>query len=375
MIFIQLKIDNFYMFKDTVVDFTYQKKIKNSTIKSEYLQDFPNIKYKKVCIFMGANASGKTSLGRIMCSINNYLVGNAVEGAVEAIHDKNKNASIELVYITPETKKIHKLTARFNKDGLIFEQYQVCTLKKTYSLEKTVIEVENVAAEFMYDTKNNHNIENPGFKSVAYLTGNLTNTHPSNWNYSYSDFNNTSKLFKNTDITLLKKILQSFDSSIDRVASIIESDNKAHIIKFSNGDNVIIEGGNISQPQRLSRGTIEAIEVANFINFLITTKDGTFFLDEKMAYAHSEIEIAMLNLIIEKLKDNSQFFYTSHNYDVLAMNLPTHSYIFMKKDEFVEVIHPEKLGYTKNDRSLLGFVKNDVFNTLPDTAKIEALLQ
>jgi hypothetical protein len=39
----------------------------------------------------------------------------------------------------------------------------------------------------------------------------------------------------------------------------------------------------------------------------------------------------------------------------------------VKKNEFVEVMHPEKLGYTKNDRTLLGFVKNDVFETLPDT--------
>jgi hypothetical protein len=29
----------------------------------------------------------------------------------------------------------------------------------------------------------------------------------------------------------------------------------------------------------------------------------------------------------------------------------------MKKDEFVEVMHPEKLGYTKNDRNLLNLVK------------------
>lgn len=33
MIFLQLKIDNFYMFKDTYIDFTYPKKINNSTIE------------------------------------------------------------------------------------------------------------------------------------------------------------------------------------------------------------------------------------------------------------------------------------------------------------------------------------------------------
>jgi hypothetical protein len=93
-----------------------------------------------------------------------------------------------------------------------------------------------------------------------------------------------------------------------------------------------------------------------------------------MAYSHSEIEISILNLIIEKLKPNSQFFYTTHNYDILEMNLPNHSYTFMKKNKFIKVLHPGKLGYTKNDRGLLGYVKNDVFGTLPDTSKIEDFL-
>jgi hypothetical protein len=46
----------------------------------------------------------------------------------------------------------------------------------------------------------------------------------------------------------------------------------------------------------------------------------------------------------------------------------------MKKNKFIKVLHPEKLGYTKNDRGLLGYVKNDVFGTLPDTSKIEDFL-
>jgi len=93
-----------------------------------------------------------------------------------------------------------------------------------------------------------------------------------------------------------------------------------------------------------------------------------------MAYSHSEMEIAMLNLMIEKLSPNAQLFYTTHNCDLLEMNLPSHSYTFLRKDPFVKVAHPEKMGYTKNDRNLLGYMKNDVFSTLPDTTRIENLL-
>ncbi|SMN10935.1 hypothetical protein SPBRAN_1110 [uncultured Candidatus Thioglobus sp.] len=379
MIFLKLKIDNFYMFKDTEIDFTYPKKIKNSTIKGEYLEEFPNIKYKKVCIFMGANASGKTSLGKVMCSINNYLMGGPLENIAKVICDKDKEASVEVVYVTPKTKQIHKLIVKFNQEGLIFEQYRVCKLKKTYSLEQTFLDVDESSSKFLYDKDNNHGIEKPGFKSVAYAMGYHLHEEEHNWSYMFSAFNNSTVLDANinTEIRLLKKILSAFDSSIVDVKKIpkgINPGKNSYVVHFANKDSVIIDDGKMLNPERFSRGTLESIEVASFISFLQLEENGTFFLDEKMAYSHSEMEMAILNLLIEKLKSNSQLFYTTHNYDVLEMNLPSHSYTFMRKEDFVEVIHPEKLGYTKNDRSLLGFVKNDVFGTLPDTTKIEELL-
>lgn len=373
MIFLQLKIDNFYMFKGTFIDFTYPKKIKNSTIEGEYLTEFPNIKYKKVCIFMGANASGKTSLGRVMCMVNNYLNGESLNGVAKKICNKDKNALFDVVYIMPETKQIHRLIVEFNQDGLTFEKYQACKLKKTHSLEKTLEDVNTVEPVFTYDKNNNKGVENPGFRSAAHMFGyELEET--SSWNYCFSEFNNSTTQSTNLKIDLLKKILQSFDSSITGVEEITALGTGSYVVKFVNGDKVVVDNGKIITHERFSRGTLESIEVAGFINFLQTSNKGVFFLDEKMAYSHSEIEISMLNLMINSLKENSQLFYTSHNHDVLEMNLPTHSYVFMQKNEFVEISHPEKMGFTKNDRSLLSYVKNDVFSTMPDTSKIEELL-
>ncbi|VVH59713.1 hypothetical protein BSPCLSOX_1270 [uncultured Gammaproteobacteria bacterium] len=375
MIFLKLKIDNFYMFKDTEIDFTYPKKIKNSTIEGEYLAEFPNINYKKVCIFMGANASGKTSLGRIMCEINNYLAGRPVEDTPSKICDKDSNASFEVTYITPETKEIHQLKAEFDKNGLFFESYQSCGLNKTDNLKKTLAKVSALEPKSNYSQESNYGIEKPGFKSVAYLTGHQIGGETHKWSYMFSASNTSTELDINVNVSLLKELLMTFDPSIFDVVEMPEELNKnTYIVKFSNGDNIIVDNGRILDEERFSRGTLESIEVANFISFLIGNDNATLFLDEKMAHSHSELEISMLNLMVEKLKGDSQLFYTSHNYDVLEMNLPSHSYVFMKKDEFVEVMHPEKLGYTKNDRSLFGFVKNDVFGTLPDTTKIEELL-
>jgi len=375
MIFLKLKIDNFYMFKDTEFDFTYPKKIANSTIEGEFLTDFPKINYKKVCILMGANASGKTSLGKIMCLINNYLAGRDVKSFLDSICDKNKEASTEIIYIVPQSQEIHKLSIKFNVDRLIFEQHTVCKLKKTYNLNATLLAVENSLPRFTYDESNKHGVENPGFKSVTHSLGQELCEQSPIWCYKYSELNDANKLETyGVDISILEGIMKSFDNSISSVIKISESEEKSYIVKFANNDEAFIKRGEILNHKRLSRGTIESIEVADFLNYIISYDGGTFFLDEKMVYSHSEMEISILNLIIEKLKPNTQFFYTTHNYDILEMNLPSHSYTFMKKDKFVEVSHPEKMGYTKNDRNLLSYVKNDVFGTLPDTTKIEKLL-
>jgi len=369
VIFLKLEIDNFYMFKNTVIDFTYPKEITNSAIEGEYLEDFPKIKFKRVCILMGANASGKTSFGKVMCYINNYIAGSLDRDIPNYIRDKNKEASIEAVYVIPNSKTIHQLKVIFNTEGWFSEEYKFCSLKKSKTLNDTLLELKN-ARKHTQKIINNFNFMSTEMWRKVERTNNI-------WNYMYSDFKSSSESFKNTNLELLEKILKSFDSSINSVAKIKESTNDAYVIKFNNGDDVIVENGEMLNPQRLSRGTLESIEVVKFIDHISSeniNSSGSFFLDEKMAYSHSEIEVSVLNLLIEKLHRNSQLFYTTHNYDILEMSLPTHSYIFLKKDEFVEVFQPEKMGYTKNDRSLLGFVKNDVFGTLPDTSKIDSLL-
>lgn len=50
-----------------------------------------------------------------------------------------------------------------------------------------------------------------------------------------------------------------------------------------------------------------------------------------------------------------------------------HSYTFLKKENNIEAIHPEKI-IKKNDRNLKAYVENDVFNTQPSTKFINELL-
>ena len=151
-------------------------------------------------------------------------------------------------------------------------------------------------------------------------------------------------------------------------------------IKFSNGDRVLLDTeGKVTNADRLSRGTLEATVTASFLSRMLRDRQypqacNTYFIDEAMAYAHPELEQAMVNLLIEKLGRNSQLFYTTHNYEVLSMNLPTHSFVFLKKEwDKVSFVQPEKT-FKRNDRSLLNYIQNDVFGTLPDTMTLDDLL-
>ena len=73
MIVLDIRTDNFYSFKDFHMNMSYPKKIVNSYISDEYLMERPNFRYKKINILLGANASGKTSVGKMLMDIFNFI--------------------------------------------------------------------------------------------------------------------------------------------------------------------------------------------------------------------------------------------------------------------------------------------------------------
>ena len=66
MVIMNLRLDNFLVFNDFELCMSYPKKIVRSTIEDECLSGRERFRYKKVVILMGANATGKTALGRIL---------------------------------------------------------------------------------------------------------------------------------------------------------------------------------------------------------------------------------------------------------------------------------------------------------------------
>ncbi len=386
MIFTHLYIDNLYSFSDTEIDFTIKREIKDSTIEGEYLQERPNFRFKRVCIFSGANASGKTSLGKILNYIQLFIGKPYIE--IGEINDKDKPATLKVEFVLPQTNTIHYLfVKRKASENPVIEYAYIPILEKdtANSARKRLYQYVEKQGQSkitgLFFTNKENTTKKYDFEDIKPLL-----VH-SGFYYLYSD-NSSKNTFDSEYLTsnILESILKTFDDSIISVKEILIDDSlDGYSIHFANKDKVLVsQDGDVTNANRLSKGTYDAIQVANFVAVIIAMERTsrvdnkilslTYFLDEKMAYTHSELEQTIVNLIIQKMGRYSQFFYTTHNYDILDMNLPVHSYAFLRKEDGkAKFVQPEH-QFKKNDRSLLNYVQNDVFNTLPDTGLLDDLL-
>lgn len=72
----------------------------------------------------------------------------------------------------------------------------------------------------------------------------------------------------------------------------------------------------------------------------------------------------------DMLDGNQQLFFTTHNTDILDLNLPFHTFAFLRRDESddnnVSCIYASDY-LKKNNQSLKNAVENDLFSTSSDT--------
>ena len=67
MAVLNVELNNIFAFKNFKANFTYPKKLVNTTLEGEFFADYPNLRYRKVNIMIGANATAKTSFGKAIC--------------------------------------------------------------------------------------------------------------------------------------------------------------------------------------------------------------------------------------------------------------------------------------------------------------------
>ena len=156
----------------------------------------------------------------------------------------------------------------------------------------------------------------------------------SGWHFSYPKDAWTDKKkidFVDNDkyLYVLEQVLKTLDTSIKEVIKVKELDN-TYAIKYDRYS-VLIKDGEITNAEYLSSGTKAGIDIAYTLTALICDWHDFYYCDERFSYVNSDVEKACLSIMIDKLVGRKQLFFTTHNTDVLDMQLPKHSFIFLKK--------------------------------------------
>ena len=372
MVILDIKLDNIMLFKDFSLNLSYPKKLVHTSIEGECLEGRPNFRYKKLVILMGANATGKTALGKALRGIFNFIARREYAMISSYIEDPKKDAFFSIEMAAFPDNKLYRISAtfkagsseliNFNSDSIIVEVKSE-EIKPEDSYEKCVERLNKKTAP-VFDNY----IQ--ALESVPYLTWKFLMSYVEN----ISNQNAIIPVAPNLYAKVLKNTLTALDPRVEKVEK-INGTNNTFIIQYKN-HSVLIKDGVIMEPYKLSSGTMEGVDIADLLTVMHVKAVEFFYCDEKFAHVHSASEKAFLSMLIEMLGPNQQLFFTTHNTDVADMNIPFHSYAILRRDEFDDnmvscVFASEYLK--KNNQSLKNAIDNDMFSATPNTDNVYAI--
>ena len=125
----------------------------------------------------------------------------------------------------------------------------------------------------------------------------------------------------------LRAVIGTLDPTLTDVS--IAKDLKDSFVIRRRGEEIIIQEGKPLNRKLLSDGTAEGIDVAAFLASMLSCKGCFYYCDEHFSCVESEIEKRIFGLMVERLGENGQLIFTTHNTDMLNLNIPKHTFAFM----------------------------------------------
>ncbi len=362
MILMDMKVDNLYALNDFHMNMSYPKKIVNSSIPNEFLEDRKNFRYKKLNIIMGSNATGKTSIGKLLMSFTNYMSDKVYTRFFALIDDVTRPAYLSLDFVL--------------KEPILYRFEMHIMPKSSDEYTKDDINIKLIMAKI--NANDNYEVCVERIDKGAFKEVSVEDIDLGGWFFTYPfDASGKTKTYSIMDndgryLNVLKKVMTTLDPSIKDIKKIEDVEN-TYVIYLSNKE-VIIKDGEIQGTNYLSSGTKEGIELAYIIASMNFGYHEFHYCDEMFSYINSDIEKAIISVIIDKLSDRKQVFFTTHNSDVLDMNIPKHSFTFLKR-RIIDGVPKTEAVYAsdylkRNTDSLKNAVENDLFCTAPDLNKI-----
>ena len=378
MVLMNLKLNNILCFKNFEVNFSYPSKLTKSTILNEHLKNIPSFRYKKLIVLIGSNASGKTSLIKVIWHTLVFLSNSEKTFFTNLINMTEKESYIELD-LAEDTKTRHFLHRIKIKSHNVSNNGVEITISHTYvklsaaksskdSYENKVKEldlqkdnfIDYVEAINSFDFKFGWNTILPATERPF----DIVTIYP-----RYTD--EQRKQYKD----ILESILKVFDPSIKSVDESNDAEN-AFVLTLENVPSKIIvqHGMNLATIPYLSSGTKYAINIANMMYCIKNHMNGMYLLDEQFSYVDSDIEAAILSEMVSSLKENEQIFFATHNKGILSLSFPFHSFYFLKKklvddSNCVEIFCGQNVE-NRNNVSPRTIIDNDIFAITSDLSPI-----
>ncbi|MCI7605427.1 MAG: ATP-binding protein [Spirochaetales bacterium] len=310
---------------------------------------------------MGPNASGKTTLGKAIDAVFDMVTHKTVNKLIDGIKDKDKNA-YATIYFVSKRGILSELEVTISSENYLFD----------ISYKEEVIRI-NDSFESCRKRLDKKEGTLTSLDKVQTLTG------PINVMFSQPGLKRTFELSgeeKEEYLTCLRAVITALDPSFENVELSQEMED-SYILRRKKRS-ISITNGEIVNRDLLSSGTIKGIEIALF-TALISSSSGFFYVDELFSYIETNIERLMFSIMANKLRPDSQLIFTTHNTDMLTLQLPKHSYIFLQRTEeenssSIIPVYAEKYLRRATD-SVRNAAMNNLFGTIPDETKLYGLTE
>lgn len=354
VIVLNLKLNNIYGFEDFEVNFTYPKKVVNSIIEEEYLEGRERFRYNRAVVLMGTNATGKTSLGKALLRIFSYINTGNISELMEMVQDSDQGSFC--IDFVNEGYILHRISCVIMPSKTeVAVKYECAEISKMDSYEKCINKLTEKS------------IEN---KLLKNLVGKIS------YRFAYPEIE-TKLLLNNANQKLLLKTLKAvigtLDPSLQDIS--ISRDLKDSFIIRRKDTEIIIQEGKLLNRDILSSGTAEGIDVAVFLASMFESSNSFYYCDEHFSYIQSDIEKRIFGIMLDKLGNNEQLIFTTHNTDMFNLNLPKHAYIFLRKKAEGNSYKTTAISASdilkRNTDSIRNAVENDVFSSLPDDSLLD----
>ena len=313
MIILNIKLNHVYGFDDFQMNFTYPRKLSVSLIGEEALAGRERFRYKKAIILMGTNATGKTSLGRALLKIFSS-VKEANEAFLRDLYSGDQPAEF-LVDFVNEGHTLHRLKGSVKGEDVNLHYYSAEIGEKD-SYEMAVEKLTDRTADL-----------NGNIKELKKQVGVLE------YRFAYPEIETSlrvSDVKKDALLKTLRAVIGTLDPTLTDIS--IAKDLKDSFIIRRRSKEIIIQEGKLLNRELMSSGTAEGIDIAVFLASMLSNRNCFYYCDEHFSYIQSDIEKRIFGLMVERLGANEQLIFTTHNTDMLNLNLPKHTFAFMRKE-------------------------------------------